>query len=99
MSLFKLKKKKKHSHHTFLFVLTKLPEFAELNRHTSPSNLLSLIDVYSKNKRVLSRISWEIIIDERHKWFLNYPFKLELKDLKDNDNDEALASPVITQRG
>jgi hypothetical protein len=26
--------------------------------------------------------------------------KLELKDLKDNDNDiEALASPVITQRG
>ncbi|KAJ7015152.1 hypothetical protein D5086_033023 [Populus alba] len=94
----------------------KLLECAELNPRTSPSDLLSLIDVYYKNKCVLSRISdgipeavdifkhglvdssLEMIADERQKWFLNYPFKLELMDLEDDDDDddddEALASPI-----
>ncbi|KAJ6423099.1 hypothetical protein OIU84_024100 [Salix udensis] len=77
-----------------------LPECAELNPGTSPSDLLSLIDVYSKNRCVFSRIldgipeavdifkhglvdgSWEMIADERQKWFLDYPFKLELMGLE-----------------
>ncbi|KAJ6297816.1 hypothetical protein OIU76_019011 [Salix suchowensis] len=90
----------------------KLPECAELNPGTSPSDLLSLIDVYSKNRCVFSRIldgipeavdifkhglvdgSWEMIADERQKWFLDYPFKLELMGLKDDDDDELLDSPI-----
>ncbi|CAK7357501.1 unnamed protein product [Dovyalis caffra] len=90
----------------------KLPEGQKITSYTSPSDLLSLVDVCYKKKCVLSRIldgipeavdifelglvdsSWEMIADEQQKWFLNYPFKLELMDLKDDDNDEALASPL-----
>ena len=42
MFLFKLKKKNIGTI-LLLFLLTNLPESAELNPHTSPSNLLSLI--------------------------------------------------------
>ncbi|KAJ6753459.1 F-BOX PROTEIN-RELATED [Salix purpurea] len=35
-----------------------------------------------------------MIADERQKWFLDYPFKLELMGLKDDDDDELLDSPI-----